>query len=263
MTGGTFSSPADVRRFWDMSAVVFDMDGVITDTARSHAESWETMFNEYLAARSERTGETLRPFTEDDYLEFVDGKPRFDGVRSFLRSRDIELPEGTPADPPERETVCGLGNRKNALFLDTLREGGADAYSSTVQLVEELKKRGVAVALITSSRNADEVLDAADVADLFSVKVDGNDSAELGLAGKPEPDIFLEAARRLGVLPERAVVVEDATSGVEAGRRGGFGLVVGVDRSGQAEQLAASGADIVVSDLGELLVEPHEGEDTH
>lgn len=261
MTGDTLASPADVRRFWSMSAVVFDMDGVITDTARSHAESWETMFNEYLAARSERMGETLRPFTEDDYLEFVDGKPRFDGVRSFLRSRDIELPEGTPADPPERETVCGLGNRKNALFLETLREGGADAYSSTVQLVEELQRRGVAVAVITSSRNADEVLDSADVADLFSVKVDGNDSAELGLAGKPEPDIFLEAARRLGMSPERTAIVEDATSGVEAGSRGGFGLVVGVDRSGQAEQLAASGADIVVSDLEELLVESGEEED--
>ncbi|MFP3882998.1 MAG: HAD family hydrolase [Actinomycetota bacterium] len=256
MTGGPRSSPADVRRFWSMDAVVFDMDGVITDTARSHAESWETMFNEYLASRSERTGETLQPFTEGDYLEFVDGKPRFDGVRSFLQSRDIELPEGTPDDPPEWETVCGLGNRKNAFFLETLREGGADAYSSTVQLVEELKRRGVAVALITSSRNADEVLEAAGVAGLFAVKVDGNDSAELGLAGKPEPDIFLEAARRLGVSPERAVVVEDATSGVEAGRRGGFGLVVGVDRSGQAEQLAASGADIVVSDLGELMEAP-------
>ncbi|MFP4555062.1 MAG: HAD family hydrolase, partial [Actinomycetota bacterium] len=249
-------SPADVRRFWSMDAVVFDMDGVITDTARSHARSWAKMFNEYLAARSERTEETLRPFTEGDYLEFVDGKPRFDGVRSFLQSRDIELPEGTPDDPPEWETVCGLGNRKNAFFLETLREGGADAYSSTVQLVEELKRRGVAVALITSSRNADEVLEAAGVAGLFAVKVDGNDSAKLGLAGKPEPDIFLEAARRLGVSPERAVVVEDATSGVEAGRRGGFGLVVGVDRSGQAEQLAASGADIVVSDLGELMEAP-------
>ncbi len=263
MTRGTFLSPADIRRFWSMSAVVFDMDGVITDTARSHAESWETMCNEYLAERSERTGETLRPFTEDDYLEFVDGKPRFDGVRSFLRSRDIELPEGTPDDPPERETVCGLGNRKNALFLETLREGGADAYSSTVRLVEELQGRGVAVAVITSSRNADEVLGSAGVGDLLPVKVDGNDSAQLGLPGKPEPDIFLEAARRLEVSPERTAVVEDAISGVEAGRRGGFGLVVGVDRSGQAEQLAASGADIVVSDLEELLVEPHQGENTH
>jgi beta-phosphoglucomutase family hydrolase len=244
----------NIRHFWDMSAVVFDMDGVITDTAGAHAESWAAMFNEYLATRADEDGESYRQFTEADYLRYVDGKPRYEGVRSFLESRGIDLPEGTPDDDPSAETVCGLGNRKNVRFLEGLQRAGADAYPSTIRVVEELHDRGIKVALITSSRNADEILSSSGVADLFSIKVDGNDSAELGLAGKPEPDIFLEAVRRLGVDPERAAVVEDARAGVEAGRRGGFGLVVGVDRVGQAEKLAASGADIVVSDLEEFLV---------
>lgn len=243
-----------VQRFWDSAAVVFDMDGVVTDTARSHAETWAEMFNDYLSTRVNALGESLRPFTEDDYLRFVDGKPRYDGVRSFLESRGIDLPEGEPDDPPEMETVCGLGNRKNLRFLETLRQGGADAYGSSVRVIEELRRRGVPVGVITSSRNSEEVLASAGVRDLFAVRVDGNVSAEMGLKGKPMPDIFLEAARRLEVSPERTAIVEDALSGVEAGRRGGFGLVVGVDRGGQAEELAASGADIVVSDLGELLV---------
>jgi len=244
---------SDVARFWGMSAVVFDMDGVVTDTARFHAIAWEEMFNDYLATRAETLGEPLRPFTEDDYLRFVDGKPRYDGVRSFLQSRGITLCEGTPDDPPNMETTCGLGNRKNHRFLAALQEGGIHAYPSTVRLAKELQERGVAIAVITSSRNSDEVLGSAGVRDLFAVKVDGNDCATLGLAGKPMPDIFLEAARRLGVTPQRAAVVEDAIAGVEAGRRGGFGLVVGVDRSGRAGELSASGADIVVTDLGELL----------
>lgn len=235
--------------FWKMSAVVFDMDGVITDTARTHAESWAEMFNEYLSAR----GEVVAPFTEDDYLEYVDGKPRYDGVRSFLESRGIDLPEGSPDDGPDEETVCGLGNRKNELFLEALQHGGADAFASSVRLVEELRDRGVEVAVITSSRNSDEVLASAGVADLFAVKVDGIVSAELSLAGKPEPDIFLEAARRLGVPAEHTAVIEDALAGVEAGRRGGFGVVIGVDRSGNAEELVAGGADLVVSDLGQLM----------
>lgn len=249
MSAAESLAPTDSRDFWSMSAVIFDMDGVITDTARSHAQSWATMFNEYLSTREE----TQRTFTEDDYLRYVDGKPRYDGVRSFLQSRGIDLPEGTPDDPPDAETVCGLGNRKNELFLEALQQSGADAYPSTQRVIDELRSRGVPVAVITSSRNADEVLGSAGVGDLFDVKVDGNDSAQLGLAGKPEPDIFVEAARRLGVAPERTAVVEDAQAGVEAGCRGGFALVVGVDRSGQAVDLRASGADIVVSDLGQLL----------
>lgn len=256
MSGTVPDESPHLRRFWDMAGVVFDMDGVITDTARSHASSWEQMFNDYLRARAASSGEEFQPFTEDDYLTYVDGKPRYDGVRSFLESRGIHLPEGTPDDPPDEETVCGLGNRKNILFLDILEEGGADPYRSTVRVVEQLKERGAGVAVITSSRNSEEVLGSAGVRDLFEVKVDGVDCARLGLPGKPEPDIFLEAARRLGVAPDQAAVVEDALSGVEAGRRGGFGLVVGVDRSGQAEELAAAGADIVVTDLADLLPGP-------
>ncbi len=240
-------------RLWEMAAVVFDMDGVVTDTARSHARAWAEMFNRFLAGRDSMEDESLLQFTEDDYLRFVDGKPRYDGVRSFLESRGISLPEGHPDDPPTEETVCGLGNRKNRRFLALLGEGGADPYPTTVRLIEQLRGRGIPCAIITSSRNAEEVLGSAGVSDLFEVRVDGADAAELGLAGKPMPDIFVEAARRLGVSPDRCAVVEDAISGVEAGRRGGFGLVIGVDRGDHAEDLVASGADVVVSDLGELI----------
>lgn len=243
------------RRIWDLEAVVFDMDGVVTDTARSHAVSWAEMFNDFLATRPESHGESLQPFTRDDYLTYIDGKPRYDGVRSFLESRGITLPEGSPEDPAEAETVCGLGNRKNEVFLQILRRGGAVPYPSTVQLIERLRKRGIATAVISSSRNAEEVLVSAGVRDLFPVKVDGVDSSELNLAGKPMPDIFLEAARRLGVPARQTAVVEDAVSGVEAGRRGGFGLVIGVDRADHAEALAAGGADVVVADLGELITD--------
>lgn len=243
-------------RIWDLDAVVFDMDGVITDTAHAHAASWAQVFDEYLEQRSARTGEPFRPFTGEDYLRYVDGKPRYDGVRSFLDSRGITLPEGSPEDPPEEETVCGIGNRKNAHFLRVLSEQGADPYPTTIRLIESLHERGIATAVVTSSRNGEEVLRGAGVRHLFPVKVDGIDSAELGLAGKPMPDIFLEAARRLGVEPGRSAVVEDALSGVEAGRRGGFALVIGVDRADQAAELEARGADLVVADLGELLPTP-------
>jgi beta-phosphoglucomutase family hydrolase len=247
----------DMRdKLWEMEAVVFDTDGVITDTAGVHSEAWKEMFDEYLEAHARAAGEPFRPFTDEDYLRYVDGKPRYDGVRSFLQSRDISLPEGSSDDPPSAETVRGLGNRKNERFLQVLRDQGAVPYPTTVELIEELHARDIATAVISSSRNCEAVLEAAGVRHLFAVKVDGIDSARLGLAGKPDPDIFLEAARRLDVEPERAVVVEDALSGVEAGRRGGFGLVVGVDRGDQAEQLSSHGADVVVSDLGELLPGP-------
>ncbi|HEX6231033.1 MAG TPA: trehalose-phosphatase [Actinomycetota bacterium] len=239
----------------DVDAVVFDTDGVITDTASVHAAAWKRLFDEYLRERAERAGEPFEPFDADeDYRRYVDGKPRYDGVRSFLESRGVHLPQGEPTDPPERETVCGLGNRKNGYFLDHLREHGAEPYPSTVELVRELRARGVETAAISASRNMSEVLEAAGVGDLFPVRVDGVVAEELGLRGKPDPAVFVEAARRLGVHPSRTAVVEDALSGVEAGKRGGFALVIGVDRTGHADALRAAGADVVVADLEELAL---------
>jgi beta-phosphoglucomutase family hydrolase len=239
-------------------ALIFDMDGVITDTATAHAAAWKRLFDEYLRARADRTGEPFEPFDIDaDYRRYVDGKPRYDGVRSFLDARHIEVPWGDPADPPARETVCGLGNRKNGFFLEYLRAHGAKAYPSTVALVREARARGVGTAAISASRNMSEVLRAAGVADLFDVTVDGVVADELGLPGKPDPAVFEEAARRLRVEPAQAAVFEDALAGVKAGRRGGFGLVVGLDRTGHGDALLAAGADLVVTDLAELeLVDP-------
>jgi alpha,alpha-trehalase len=236
-------------------AVIFDMDGVVTDTASVHAAAWKRLFDEYLTERGRATGEPFGPFdVDEDYRRYVDGKPRYDGVRSFLASRGISLPEGDPSDPPERETVCGLGNRKNGYFLAHLKEQGADAYPSTVTLVRDLQARGVGTAVISASRNMTEVLASAGLSDLFRASVDGVDAEELGLSGKPDPAIFLEAARRVGVEPARAAVVEDALAGVEAGRRGQFGLVIGVDRTGHAAALREAGAHVVVRDLGEVTI---------
>jgi beta-phosphoglucomutase family hydrolase len=238
----------------DLDAVIFDMDGVVTQTAVVHAAAWQQLFDTYLADRAARTGTLLRPFDiGDDYRRYIDGMPRYDGVRGFLRSRGITLAEGTPADPPNAETVCGLGNRKNGYFVERVAEDGVQPYPTTVALIRDLHARGIRTAIISASENATDVLTAAGVLGLFDVKVDGADSARLALAGKPDPAIFLEAARRLDVAPGRAVVVEDALAGVEAGRRGGFGLVVGVDRAGFRAELAERGADVVVADLGELL----------
>ena len=243
-----------------LDAVIFDTDGVITDTASEHAAAWKHVFDEYLRRQADSDDKPFEPFEVDrDYRLYVDGKSRYDGVESFLRSRNIQLPWGDPDDAPEAATVCGLGNRKNEYFLDRIRERGAEPYPSTVELVRELRVRGVKTAAISASKNMSRMLEAAGVADLFDVKVDGITAAELGLAGKPDPAVFEEAARRLGVDPSRAAVVEDAIAGVEAGRRGGFGLVVGVDRTGHGNALATAGADLVVTDLAELeLPQPHD-----
>ncbi|HEX5643865.1 MAG TPA: beta-phosphoglucomutase family hydrolase [Thermoleophilia bacterium] len=244
-------------------AVIFDLDGVVTQTAAVHAAAWKRLFDAYLAERAARAGTgpggapdaALRPFDRDaDYARYVDGKPRYDGVRDFLASRGIELPMGDPSDPPEQETVCGLGNGKNAFFNDEVKEHGVKTFPSTIELVHQLRDAGVKVGLMSSSKNTAMVLDATGTTDLFEVRVDGVVAAEVGLPGKPDPAMYLETARRLGVEAARSVVVEDALSGVEAGRRGGFGLVIGVDRLGPAAALAEAGADVVVDDLAEVSV---------
>lgn len=238
-----------------IAAVIFDMDGVLTDTAGTHAQAWKKLFDEYLKERAHRHNEAFHPFDADyDYRRYVDGKPRYDGVKSFLESRGISLPQGSPEDTPDKETICGLGNRKNRYFLERLEGEGARPFESSVTFIEELRSRGLRTAVISASRNAEDVLEAAGIRGLFDIKVDGVDSDELHLKGKPDPAIFLEAARRLGVRPEEAVIVEDALAGVEAGRRGKFKLVVGVDRAKQGDELRKRGANILVQDLSELRI---------
>ena len=236
-------------------AVIFDLDGVVTKTARVHAASWKRLFDNYLRERATREGVEFSPFdAREDYLRYVDGKLRYDGVQSFLESRGIALPRGKPEDAVEMETVCGLGNRKNALFLAELKEHGVEPYETTICFIRQLRARGFKTAIISSSKNCATVLEAVGATELFNARVDGVESARIGIAGKPAPGIFLEAARRLGVGPARAVVVEDAISGVEAGRAGGFGCVVGVNRGGDPARLAENGASVVVADLSELKV---------
>jgi beta-phosphoglucomutase family hydrolase len=235
-------------------AVLLDLDGVITDTASLHAACWKQMFDEYLKKRALQTGETFRPFNlKRDYRLFVDGKPRFDGVRDFLTSRVIHLPEGSPEDPPHLETVCGLGNRKNELVNQIIEKHGAKPYEGSVRLIHQLRQDDFKIAVVTSSQNCATVLEAAKLDGFFDLRVDGNTIAEHQLAGKPAPDTFLVAARLLGVEPSRTVVIEDAISGIEAGVEGKFGLVIGVARKGNAEELKSHGAHLVVNDLGELV----------
>ena len=237
----------------EYSAWLFDLDGVITDTASVHAAAWKRTFDRYLREVAEREGTLFEPFEiNPDYFRYVDGKPRYDGVDSFLRSRGITLEWGDPDDPPGRETVCGLGNSKNAMFNEVLRSRGVQVFGSSVALIRGLRSMGRRVAVVTSSKNCDAVLEAAGIQDLFDARVDGNVSTEKKLAGKPAPETYEEAARMLGVPPERSVVIEDAISGVQAGRAGGFGLVIGVARGDDPEILRESGADIVVRDLVEL-----------
>ena len=235
-------------------AVLFDLDGVITNTANMHAACWKQMFDEYLQKRAAGRGEPFRPFElATDYRIYVDGKPRFDGVRDFLTARGIQLQEGSPDDPPQAETVCGLGNRKNELVNKVIEEVGVEPYEGTVKLIHQLRDQGFKIAVVTSSQNCEAVLKAAKLDAFFEVRVDGNTIHAQQLAGKPAPDTFLTAAQQLGVDPKRAVVVEDAISGVEAGRNGNFGLVIGVARKGNAEELQQHGAHLVVNDLGELV----------
>ncbi|MEJ2051859.1 MAG: beta-phosphoglucomutase family hydrolase, partial [Calditrichota bacterium] len=206
-------------------AAILDLDGVITQTARVHADAWQQMFDEFLKSREEDTQPFDRP---SDYLDYIDGKPRYDGVRSFLKSRHIDLPEGQPDDPPDANTICGLGNRKNNLFRKLLKHQGVQMYQDTVDWLRQWRKHHGKTAVISSSKNCALVLDQAGLTDLFDERVDGVISEELDIPGKPAPDIFLEAASRLGVSPEKAVIFEDAIAGVEAGQAGDFGLVIGV-----------------------------------
>lgn len=234
-------------------AVLFDLDGVLTDTASLHAAAWKQTFDEFLRTRAEAAGGPFVPFDEGDYRDFVDGKPRYDGVRGFLTSRGIDLPEGHPDDPVTADTVTGLGNRKNALVVDLIERHGVEPLPGAVALLDSLRAHGVKTAVVSSSANAATVLRAAGIDGLFDTRIDGVVAGDTGLPGKPAPDTFLAAASRLEVSPQRSVVVEDAISGVQAGRDGGFGLVVGVGE--QREALLANGADVVVGDLVELLSE--------
>ncbi len=237
-------------------AVIFDLDGVITQTALVHSQAWKQMFDGYLREREKKYGEVFREFSHSrDYLPFVDGKPRYKGVQSFLESRGIDIPFGEPSDDPSMETVCGIGNRKNAVFNRILEEDGVKVYPSTVELIHRLKEEGVHVGVASSSKNCEQVLEAAGLSGLMETRIDGVVSAELGLSGKPEPDIFTTAADRLGVPYDRAVVVEDAVSGVQAARKGNFGLVLGIAREGNEQELYTGGADIVVIDLEEITYE--------
>ena len=237
-----------------VDACLFDLDGVLTQTAKVHAAAWKQMFDEYLRARAEARGEECRPFdARDDYDRYVDGKPRADGVRSFLESRGIKLPEGSADDPPEAETIAGLGNRKNALVLQLIDKDGVEAYEGSVRYVRAAIDAGLRRAVVSSSANCRAVLESARIIDLFEEIVDGNTLQERHLKGKPAPDTFLAAAEALSVPAAAAAVFEDALSGVEAGRAGNFGIVIGVDRVGQAEALREHGADVVVEDLAELL----------
>ena len=246
------AKPSITRGRYD--AVLLDLDGVITDTASIHAACWKQMFDEYLQQRATHRGEAFRPFDiSTDYRLYVDGKPRFDGVRDFLTSRNIQLPEGSPEDPPQAETVGGLGNRKNDLVNKIIEDKGVEPYEGSVKLLHQLRSQGFKLAIVTSSQNCTVVLKAAKLDDFFDVQVDGNTVHAQHLAGKPAPDTFLMGAKLLGIDPARAVVIEDAISGVEAGRAGNFGLVIGVARKGNAEELRHHGATLVVNDLGELV----------
>jgi trehalose 6-phosphate phosphatase len=235
-----------------LKAFLFDLDGVVTHTAAIHARAWKRLFDEFLAGL-EGDAERLAPFRlPEDYLAYVDGKPRYEGVRSFLQSRAIDLPWGDPQDSPDERTVCGLGNRKNRYFKQVMAEQGVEVFPATIALIRALRAHGVRTACVSSSKNCRPVLERAGITDLFDVIFDGRDLEAENLPGKPRPDAFLRAAERLGVAPAASAVVEDAVSGVAAGKAAGFRLVIGVDRGAGREALLAAGADVVVADLAEL-----------
>lgn len=239
--------------------MLLDLDGVLTKTAAVHAAAWKQVFDAYLSERAASGAEPYRPFDiEADYRNYVDGKPRYEGAESFLRSRGIALPFGAPDDPPDRPTVCGLGNRKNEVYRERLKEGAIEVYETSVGFVRRAKAQGLKAAVVSSSENCGAVLEAVGLSGLFDAVVDGMEIARLGLRGKPAPDMYLEAAKRVGVEPGRAAVVEDALSGVKAARAGGFELVIGIDRAGRPQALRVSGADIVVSDLKNVSFDPEQ-----
>ena len=240
--------------FTEFGAVLCDLDGVITQTARLHAAAWKRLFDDYLQEVAARTGAPFKSFDlGEDYRLYVDGKPRHEGVRDFLASRGVSLPPGTPSDGPDHETLYGLGQRKDKHFKVALRETGVIPYPNTVKFLHLAHAMGLKMAVVSSSHHCAEIIETVDLSSLFDVRVDGHEIDRLRLAGKPAPDSFLEAARRLAVEPRHGIVIEDALAGVQAGHAGGFGLVIGVDRHNQAQALREQGADIVVADLGELL----------
>lgn len=235
------------------AALLFDLDGVITKTARVHSQAWKQLFDEFLRQWAAEHGQPFEPFEADDYVRFVDGKRRYDGVASFLESRGISLPRGERTDGPDERTVCGLGNRKDRYFLAALEEHGVEVFDDAVALIDAARAAGRLVAVVSASENCDPILRRAGLLDRFDARVTGREAAAWNLPGKPAPDTFLKAAELLGVPASNAVVLEDAISGVQAGRAGGFGLVVGVDRGGAEHALAANGADVVVQDLTTLV----------
>ncbi|MFQ5852020.1 MAG: trehalose-phosphatase [Candidatus Binatia bacterium] len=239
----------------NFDAIIFDLDGVVTDTAKVHSTAWKELFDSYLRTRESRDKEPFSPFDKElDYLSYIDGKPRYDGVRSFLKSRGIGIPYGHASDEPDQETICGLGNKKNKLFAEILERDGVEVFQSTLDLITEAKSHGIRVAIVSSSKNCLTVLKIAHIENLFDARVDGVVSASLGLKGKPNPDIFTKSAEILGADTSRSVVVEDSIAGVEAGKAGKFGMVIGVDRRGHSATLREKGANLVVKDLSEISV---------
>ncbi len=248
MTKTKLGLPGSIR------ACLFDLDGVLTETATLHAKAWKQMFDDFLSARARSTGQPFVPFDPiHDYDRYVDGKPRDDGTHSFLASRGIQLPEGTDSDPETVDTIHGLGKRKNTIVLNLMREQGVEAYPGSVRYLHAVKEAGLLTAVVSSSKNCRQVLISAGIEKFFDARIDGVVAAEKKLAGKPAPDTYLAAARALGVTADQAVIFEDALAGVEAGRAGRFGFVIGVDRTGQADELRSHGADVVVTDLEQLM----------